>query len=79
VATNALKGNKKRKQQIKVKDKTTANKDAKESKKDNIFFNKAACHIKKLCSNYYAWRAKKGMSLSLVCSEINLNYVSTYS
>jgi hypothetical protein len=63
VATNALKGNKKRKQQIKVKDKTTANKDAKESKKDNIFadeeemkyfFNKAACHIKKLCSNYYA-------------------------
>ncbi|WZZ65153.1 hypothetical protein YC2023_076523 [Brassica napus] len=29
-------------------------------------------HIKKDCPKYHAWRAKKGMFLALVCSEMNL-------
>jgi len=29
-------------------------------------------HIKKECTKYYTWRAKKGMFFILVCSEVNL-------
>lgn len=31
--------------------------------------------MKKACAKYLAWRAAKGMTLALVCSEINLVYV----
>jgi len=31
-----------------------------------------AGHVKKKCTKYHAWRAKKGMFLTLVCSEVNL-------
>ena len=36
------------------------------------FFCRAEGHVKKHCANYHAWRAKKGMLLNLVCSEVNL-------
>ena len=39
------------------------------------FFCGAEGHRKKHCSNYHAWRAKKGMLLNLVCSEVNLTSV----
>ena len=31
--------------------------------------------MKKDCTKYHAWRAKKGTLLVLVCSEVNLAYV----
>ncbi|CAH8267188.1 unnamed protein product [Arabidopsis lyrata] len=39
---------------------------------DTCFFCKKGGHMKKDCHKYHAWRAKKGMFLALVCSEINL-------
>jgi len=36
------------------------------------FFCKGSGHVKKQCTKYHAWRAKKGMLLGLVCSEVNL-------
>ena len=36
------------------------------------FFCGAEGHQKKHCTNYHAWRAKKGMLLGLVYSEVNL-------
>lgn len=31
--------------------------------------------MKKACAKYLAWRAAKGMTLVLVCSEVNLVYI----
>ena len=39
---------------------------------NNCFFCKKFGHVKKKCTKYHAWRAKKGMFLTLVCSENNL-------
>jgi hypothetical protein len=39
---------------------------------NNCFFCKMTGHVKKECAKYHAWRAKKGMFLTLVCSEVNL-------
>ncbi|KAL4369556.1 hypothetical protein GQ457_05G026850 [Hibiscus cannabinus] len=36
------------------------------------FFCDKTGHMKKDCTKYHAWRAKKGMNLTLVCSEVNL-------
>jgi len=36
-------------------------------------------HRKKHCTNYHAWRAKKGMLLSLVCSEVNITSVPRHT
>jgi len=49
------------------------------AKEKNCFFYKAPGHTKKFCTNYHAWLAKKGMSLALVCSEVNLSSVSRYT
>ena len=43
------------------------------------FFCKAVGHVKKQCTNYHAWRAKKGMLLSFVCSEVNLTSVPAHT
>ena len=43
------------------------------------FFCGAKGHIKMNCTNYRAWRAKKGMPLSLVCSEVNLTSVPRHT
>ena len=36
-------------------------------------------HVKKHCTNYHAWCAKKGMLLSLVCSEVNLTSIPRHA
>ncbi|GAB2270434.1 hypothetical protein Dimus_038845 [Dionaea muscipula] len=36
------------------------------------FFCKKGGHMKKECPKYAVWRQKKGMLLTLVCSEVNL-------
>ena len=68
--------------------KVAANNAAQKSKREdtsakaeekNCFFCKAPGHTKKFCTNYHAWLAKKGMSLALVCSEVNLSSVSRYT
>ena len=43
------------------------------------FFCGGADHKKKQCTNYHAWRAKKGMLLGLVCSEVNLASVPSHT
>ena len=45
----------------------------------NCFFCGAEGHKKKQCTNYHAWRAKKGMLLSLVCYEVNLTSVPRHT
>ena len=39
---------------------------------EDCFFCKKRGHIKKECTKYHAWRVKKGMFFTLVCSEVNL-------
>ena len=43
---------------------------------EDCFFYKKPGHKKKECIKYLAWRAKKGMFFTLVCSEVNLASVS---
>jgi transposase InsO family protein len=45
----------------------------------SCFFCGAEGHKKKQCTNYHAWRAKKGMLLALVCSEVNLTSVPRHT
>ena len=47
----------------------------KQNQGDNCFFCSKPGHVKKKCIKYHAWRAKKGMFLTLVCSEVNLTSV----
>jgi hypothetical protein len=61
--------------------KTADNNDAKKQKKNNTseklgdkmicHFCKKPGHIKRHCTNYNAWLAKKGMCFGLVCSKVN--------
>ena len=53
----------------------TLQKKQKERSDDKCFFYGAARHKKKKCTNYHAWRAKKGMFLNLVYSKVNLTLV----
>ena len=39
---------------------------------EDCFFCKKPGHVKKECTKYHAWHAKKGMFFTLVCSEVNL-------
>ena len=45
----------------------------------NCYFCKQPGHMKKDCPKYAAWRVKKGMILSLVCSEVNLTSVPRHT
>jgi len=47
----------------------------KQNQGDNCFFCSKPGHVKKKCTKYHAWRAKKGMFLTLVCSKVNLALV----
>ena len=51
----------------------------KEKRVDGCFFCVAVGHNKKQCTNYHAWRAKKGTLLNLVCSEVNLTSVPKHT
>lgn len=44
----------------------------KQKKVKGCFFCESENHVKKDCPGYHAWRAEKGKSFSLVCSEVNL-------
>ncbi|KAJ4719034.1 Retrovirus-related Pol polyprotein from transposon TNT 1-94 [Melia azedarach] len=50
-----------------------------DSKGNGYFFCGAKGHKKKQCTNYHTWRAKKGMLLNLVCSEVNLSSVPRHT
>ena len=64
------KGEKKNTYKNEVAKSPTQNKQNKN--KNNCFFCKKSGHVKKECTKYHAWRAKKGMFLTLVCYENNL-------
>ena len=51
----------------------------KEKMVDGCFFCGVVGHKKKQCTNYHAWRAKKGTLLNLVCSEVNLTSVPKHA
>ena len=51
----------------------------KENSVDGCFFCGAARHKKKQCTNYRAWRAKKGTLLNLVCFEVNLTSIPKHT
>ena len=51
----------------------------KEKRFDGCFFCGAVGHKKKQCTNYHAWRAKKGTLLNLVFSEVNLTSVPKHT
>ena len=55
---------------LKVQNKKKQNKD-----ENNCLFCKKFGHVKKECTKYHAWRAKKGIFLTLVCYENNLALV----
>jgi len=46
----------------------------KQNQGDNCFFCSNLGHVKKKCTTYHAWRAKKGMFLTLVCSEVKFSF-----
>ena len=46
---------------------------------DGYFLCGATGHKKKQCTNYHAWRAKKGTLLNLVCSKVNLPSVPKHT
>ncbi|RVW75445.1 Retrovirus-related Pol polyprotein from transposon TNT 1-94 [Vitis vinifera] len=64
----------------KNKDNKVAASNGPEQKKHKVevtcFFCNKPEHTKKECTKYAAWRVKKGMFLTLVCSEVNLASVS---
>ena len=51
----------------------------KEKNVDGGLFCGSARHKKKQCTNYHAWRAKKGTLLNLVCSEVNLTSIPKHT
>ena len=61
------------KEKKRKKDEAAKGSDQKKPKKNkNCFFCKKPGHIKKECTKYHVWRAKKGMFFTLVYSEVNL-------
>jgi transposase InsO family protein len=86
--TSKPKASAKRKKSNQTKDNkdaaVTTNKKQDKGKKvatsDNpCYFCGAVGHKKIHCQNYHAWRAKKGKSLVMVCTEVNLSSVSRYT
>ena len=61
------------KEKKRKKDEAAKGPDQKKPKKsEDCFFCKKLEHIKKECTIYHDWRAKKGMFFTLVCYEVNL-------
>ena len=70
---------KKRKKDKEAAEVSYQKKQHKEKKVDGCFFYRAVEHKKKQCTNYHAWRAKKGTLLNLVCFEVNLTSVPKHT
>ena len=70
---------KKRKKDKEVIEVPYQKKQHKEKRVDGCFFCGVVGHKKKQCTNYHAWRAKKGTLLNLVCSEVNLTSVPKHT
>ena len=73
LASNSKDKGKKRKK-IPYKDEAAKGPEQKKPKENiiNCFFCKKSGHLKKDCPKYQAWKAKKGTTFILVCSENNL-------
>ena len=79
-STSSDPGNKKRKRTTKGKEPAVAGAfgHQEQNKRDSVitcFFCKKNGHLKKDCSKYANWRAKKDMSYNFVSSEVNLALV----
>ena len=68
MAASADKGKKRKKTAVKGPEQ-------KKPKEVKCFFCNKSAHQKKECAKYAAWRAKKGMFHTLVCSKVNLSSV----
>ena len=71
VSTSKAKGKRKRSEDPK-KEAAKGLEQKKQSQERKCFFCNKTGHKKKKCAKYHAWRVKKGMFLTLVCSEVNL-------
>jgi Zinc knuckle len=58
-----------------IKDKKPVIKTEPDKENKGCFFCGSEGHMKKICTNYHAWRAKKG-NFSFVCEEVNSVSVS---
>ena len=69
----------KRKKTMKVVVPEPQKKQKKDENSNGCYFCGSKGHVKKHCTNYHAWHAKKGMLLSLVCFEVNLTSVPRHT
>ena len=72
---NSTSQNKKRKKTKGVVEGSSLQKKPKKDEEFTYYFCKKFGHMKKEYPKYATWRVKKGKSLSLVCSEVNLVFV----
>ena len=70
---------KKRKKDKEAEEVAYQKKQHKEKSVDGCFFCGGVGHKKKQCTNYHAWRAKKGTLLNLVYFEVNLTSVPKHT
>ena len=71
VSTSKDKGKKRKKDEI-----VKGSDQKKPKKNEDCFYCKKPGHVKKECTKYHTWHAKKGMLFTLICSEVNLASVS---
>ena len=67
--------NKKRKKTKGVAERSSQQKKPEKDEEFTYYFCKKFGHMKKECLKYAIWRLKKGKSLALVCSKVNLAFV----
>ena len=74
LASTSKDKNKKRNKDKEIASGPTQKKHHKEEDQ-GCYFYKTSGHMKKNCTKYHSWHAKKGTLLALVCSKVNLAYV----
>lgn len=68
---------KKKRAKVAAEGSSQQKKQKKQDEEFTCYFCKKSGHMKKECSKYAAWRVKKGMPMTLVCSKVNLAFVPT--